>query len=113
MNGAEAVKCLEIAPLCPGVRPTQAHLRHNPDPREECCRVTSRKNWWAGTGLNRRHQDFQSCALPTELPAHQTREDNRRALGRLLPTAEEEDQGWPTRAERAGLLDRRYDAEGA
>src|SRR5215468_3077204 len=37
------------------------------------------KTWWAGTGLNRRHQDFQSCALPTELPAHQTREDNRRA----------------------------------
>src|SRR5438270_4596315 len=28
------------------------------------------KQWWAGTGLNRRHQDFQSCALPTELPAH-------------------------------------------
>src|SRR5882724_9850835 len=49
--------------------------------REEWCRVTTRKNWWAGTGLNRRHQDFQSCALPTELPAHQTREDNRRARG--------------------------------
>ena len=24
---------------------------------------------WAGAELNRRHQDFQSCALPTELPA--------------------------------------------
>src|SRR5438876_12288874 len=35
--------------------------------------------WWAGTGLNRRHQDFQSCALPTELPAHQTRQDNKGA----------------------------------
>ena len=23
---------------------------------------------WTGPGLNRRHQDFQSCALPTELP---------------------------------------------
>src|SRR5229473_3077341 len=33
-------------------------------------RSTKRKAWWAGTGLNRRHQDFQSCALPTELPAH-------------------------------------------
>src|SRR5262245_21985150 len=43
------------------------------------------KEWWAGTGLNRRHQDFQSCALPTELPAHLTREDSRRARGRLLP----------------------------
>ena len=24
---------------------------------------------WAGTELNRRHKDFQSFALPTELPA--------------------------------------------
>src|SRR5262249_14550193 len=63
------------------------------------CRGRARKNWWAGTGLNRRHQDFQSCALPTELPAHQTREDNRRARKRPLP-------------ERcARLLDRRDDAE--
>src|SRR5262249_29631497 len=31
------------------------------------------KKWWAGTGLNRRHQDFQSCALPTELPAPRRR----------------------------------------
>ncbi len=23
---------------------------------------------WTGPGLNRRHQNFQSCALPTELP---------------------------------------------
>lgn len=23
---------------------------------------------WAGTELNRRHEDFQSSALPTELP---------------------------------------------
>src|SRR6266850_183590 len=35
------------------------------------CRASARNEWWAGTGLNRRHQDFQSCALPTELPAHQ------------------------------------------
>src|SRR5215467_4977712 len=25
------------------------------------CRLTSRKNWWAGTGLHRRHRDFQSA----------------------------------------------------
>jgi hypothetical protein len=25
---------------------------------------------WCGAGSNRRHQDFQSCALPTELPHH-------------------------------------------
>jgi hypothetical protein len=33
--------------------------------------------WWAGAELNCRHQDFQSCALPTELPArpgHESRE---------------------------------------
>src|SRR5256885_8479374 len=46
--------------------------------------LTSRKSWWAGTGLNRRHQDFQSCALPTELPAHQTRQDNKGAPGCLF-----------------------------
>jgi hypothetical protein len=25
--------------------------------------------WWLGTELNRRHKDFQSSALPTELPS--------------------------------------------
>ena len=25
-------------------------------------------NWWPGTESNRRHEDFQSSALPTELP---------------------------------------------
>jgi hypothetical protein len=27
---------------------------------------------WCGAGLNRRHMDFQSIALPTELPHHHT-----------------------------------------
>ncbi len=27
-------------------------------------------SWWLGTELNRRHTDFQSAALPTELPSH-------------------------------------------
>ena len=27
-----------------------------------------KKEWWPGTELNRRHKDFQSSALPTELP---------------------------------------------
>ena len=26
--------------------------------------------WWPGTESNRRHEDFQSSALPTELPGH-------------------------------------------
>jgi len=29
-----------------------------------------RKKWWSETGLNRRHMDFQSIALPAELPDH-------------------------------------------
>ncbi len=28
------------------------------------------KKWWPETELNRRHKDFQSSALPTELPGH-------------------------------------------
>ncbi len=39
--------------------------------------------WWAGAELNCRHQDFQSCALPTELPARHGREG-------LEPEAERE-----------------------
>ncbi len=27
-------------------------------------------NWWSEVELNHRHQDFQSCALPTELSDH-------------------------------------------
>ena len=27
------------------------------------------KKWWLGTESNRRHEDFQSSALPTELPS--------------------------------------------
>ena len=32
-------------------------------------RSEKRKKRWAGAELNRRHEDFQSSALPTELPA--------------------------------------------
>src|SRR5947207_5018342 len=53
--------------------------------------------WWAGTGLNRRHQDFQSCALPTELPAHQTGQDSKGARGCLFDGGDV--------AESAGLLE--------
>jgi hypothetical protein len=28
-----------------------------------------KEKWWLGTELNRRHTDFQSAALPTELPS--------------------------------------------
>ena|GEM_PF-5779881 len=34
-----------------------------------CCTKTHTRNLqWYGAESNRRHQDFQSCALPTELP---------------------------------------------
>ena len=32
--------------------------------------VTTEKKWWTGGELNSRHRDFQSRALPTELPVH-------------------------------------------
>jgi len=37
-------------------RETRSALRH-----EISYRSLAGKSWWAGTGLNRRHQDFQSC----------------------------------------------------
>src|SRR5690625_5190006 len=30
--------------------------------------LAARNLWWPGADLHRRHHDFQSCALPTELP---------------------------------------------
>ena len=33
--------------------------------------------WCRGTELNCRHQPFQGCALPTELPRHDLRQDER------------------------------------
>src|SRR5205085_1142248 len=30
---------------------------------------SKRAKWWLGAELNRRHKDFQSSALPTELPS--------------------------------------------
>src|SRR5688572_26521395 len=43
--------------------------------------------WWPGAESNQRHADFQSAALPTELPGHAGRNDSiREALtkGRVL-----------------------------
>ena len=41
-------------------------LQYTPDFKSEC----RNKKWWPETELNRRHKDFQSSALPTELPGH-------------------------------------------
>jgi hypothetical protein len=48
-----------------------------------------RLNEWAGADLNRRHTDFQSVALPTELPAlihftlHPNGQDYKKIQGKL------------------------------
>ncbi len=43
--------------------------RHRQPPREESRpRGADFRRKWTGAESNRRHQDFQSCALPTELP---------------------------------------------
>ena len=36
--------------------------------------------WCRGTELNCRHQPFQGCALPTELPRHEPRQVERRRV---------------------------------
>ena len=41
-------------------------------------------NWWPRPGSNRRHTDFQSVALPTELPSHTWRRNGRSAGIRTL-----------------------------
>jgi len=45
-----------------------------------------RKKWWTGGELNSRHRDFQSRALPTELPVHsggKRRSPYQKAAGRV------------------------------
>ena len=37
--------------------------------------------WWPRPGSNRRHTDFQSVALPTELPSHDQLVVNGRSRG--------------------------------
>ena len=43
----------------------------NRDPENKCPDVVRACGciWWPGPGSNRRHTDFQSVALPTELPS--------------------------------------------
>src|SRR5436190_20515762 len=35
-----------------------------------CGNLRFNKEWWPGSESNQRHADFQSAALPTELPGH-------------------------------------------
>jgi hypothetical protein len=43
-----------------------------------------RSVWWPGTELNRRHKDFQSSALPTELPGLCAAESLREAQWKVI-----------------------------
>src|SRR5215831_14699940 len=44
---------------CAGVCPRWAQIWAHTQPREISAWATCWKQWWAGTGLNRRHKDFQ------------------------------------------------------
>ena len=62
-------KLTAVLGTTPESAPLSDNSRDNSVTARRAGRLSSYKKWWAGTGLNRRHQDFQSCALPTELPA--------------------------------------------
>ena len=56
---------------------SQAVIRIRGDPKRRILApgarirgILRRKKWWTGGELNSRHRDFQSRALPTELPVH-------------------------------------------
>src|SRR5215831_10919818 len=45
-------------------------------------RWVQQKKWWTGGELNSRHRDFQSRALPTELPVHRAANGQQNRLKR-------------------------------
>jgi hypothetical protein len=69
-NNAATRCCLRPGPsLCEpthaGVCGCASNVRSLP-----MCPERTRTRWWPGRELNPRHADFQSAALPTELPGH-------------------------------------------
>ena len=63
--------------------------------QDKCLRVGKK---WPGAGSNRRHQDFQSCALPTELPGRLEHERRQQMTVILSDRAGwgVSQFGWPT-----------------
>src|SRR5262252_5472951 len=64
--------------------------------------VTIEKKWWTGRELNPRHRDFQSRALPTELPVHRAATEQRHRLKRpsRYQTAQSVSSAEPGKRER-------------
>ena len=50
-----------------GTPPKRKALDKSKSPNESCVKAFLLRGW-CGAGSNRRHKDFQSFALPTELP---------------------------------------------
>ena len=71
--------------LCPSLTPPGEHGHGSGKVEAESAdgagvavrevRDAKEKKWWTGGELNSRHRDFQSRALPTELPVHRARRE--------------------------------------
>src|SRR5262249_27455950 len=57
----ETSAATRISPECSEVSPSGTQDGQNFHQRDRDCAVTTEQNWWAGTGLNGRHHDFQFC----------------------------------------------------